>query len=180
MKTKHLTVGCVIAGCLIVSPFLVHNYFAKQEAEQQVNAQPPIVEEIKTGLAAVYYYEEDKAERYTAYQELHPELSDEDIVWQVNAGLDYPFYEIIQPADLTAPCLIVNKYYALAADYEPEDLVALPSGKKATTYDCASQCDQHFLQCFHKLFLLELYICRFPCKTSYFSRRYHRRASASR
>lgn len=131
-KAKYLTVGCVIAGGLIVMPYLVHNYFARQEAATEVNTPPPVVEEVKTGLAAIYYYEEDKAERYTAYQTLHPELSDGDVVWQVNAGLDYPFYENIQPADMTAPCLIVNKYYALASDYEPEDLVALPSGKKAT------------------------------------------------
>jgi len=132
MKTKYLTFGCVIVGCLLVSPFLVHNYLAQQEAAQEVVAPPQVVEEVKTGLAAIYYYEEDKADRYTAYQELHPELADEDIVWQVNAGLDAPFYENIQPADTTAPCLIVNKYYALSADYVPEDLVALPSGKKAT------------------------------------------------
>ena len=73
MKTKYLTFGCVIVGCLLVSPFLVHNYLAQQEAAQEVVAPPQVVEEVKTGLAAIYYYEEDKADRYTAYQELHPE-----------------------------------------------------------------------------------------------------------
>lgn len=132
MKMKYLTVGCVLAGCLVLAPFFVHDHLAKQEAAQQVNAEPPVVEEVKTGLEAVYYYEEDKAERYLAYQELHPELSDEDIVWQVNADLDFAFYENIQPVDLEAPYLIVNKYRALPADYVPEDMVALPSGKLAT------------------------------------------------
>lgn len=105
------------------------------DRQQELTATAPIIlqEEPMEGFAAVYYYEAENADRYTAYQTLHPELSIEDVVWQVNANLDWDFYTNIQAVENPeAVPVIVNKYYALAADYVPPDMVQLPSGKYAT------------------------------------------------
>lgn len=96
------------------------------------NPVPAIFAE-KNAYEGIYYYEADKLERYEAYQEQHPDMAAEDVVWLVNAQLDDAFYTNVQPvADPSAMPVIVNKYHQLAADYVPQDLVKLPSGKLAT------------------------------------------------
>lgn len=89
--------------------------------------------------AELYYYEADKQQRYEAYQAAHEELAAEDVVWQVNAGLDHDFYtEVTTVSDVDALPLIVNKYHQLPEGYVPADLQKLPSGKPATKATCAA------------------------------------------
>lgn len=98
---------------------------------------PAIVAVEKNPYAQLYYYEADKQARYEAYQALHTDLSADEVVWRVNAGLDYGFYTNIEPvADVNALPLIVNKYHQLPADYVPADLAKLPSGRLATKDTC--------------------------------------------
>ena len=63
----------------------------------------------------------DLLDRYLAYGQLNPELSAQEIVTQVNMGLDFPFYQNIslcpQPDSLT---VLVNKYNQLPGDYVPQ------------------------------------------------------------
>lgn len=56
-----------------------------------------IVDVEQNPYAKLYYYEADKKARYEAYQALHAELPADEVVWRVNAGLDYDFYTNIQP-----------------------------------------------------------------------------------
>lgn len=97
-----------------------------------------IVDVEQNPYAKLYYYEADKKARYEAYQALHAELPADEVVWRVNAGLDYAFYTNIQVADVSAMPLIVNKYYQLPDGYVPADLTALPSGRLATADTCAA------------------------------------------
>ena len=63
----------------------------------------------------------DRLDRYEAYHAQHPELTAEEAVVRVNAGLDAPPYgdpeEVEDPDSLTA---LVNQYHALPADYAPK------------------------------------------------------------
>lgn len=72
----------------------------------------------------------DNIDKYNAYRK-EKNISVEDAVTQVNIGLDHNYYteitEIDKPDDLL---VLVNKYRALPADYEPEDLVSLSNGKQ--------------------------------------------------
>jgi len=72
----------------------------------------------------------DKIDKYNAYK-AEKNVNVEDAVTQVNIGLDHDYYteitEIEKPDDLL---VLVNKYRALPADYEPEDLVNLSNGKQ--------------------------------------------------
>ena len=79
-----------------------------------------------------YYYEADKAERYVAYEQDNPGLSDDEVVWQVNTGLDGRVYEDYEAARYTETShYIVNKYRKLPDSFEPANLVDI-GGYKAT------------------------------------------------
>lgn len=81
----------------------------------------------------LYYYEEDKVKRYLAYSQRYPELSYEDVVWQVNAGVDQPHYtDVVEITDTEEEILLVNKYHKLPLDFEPKELVPLSSGPLVT------------------------------------------------
>ena len=71
--------------------------------------------------SAHYCYEEDNHERYEIYHSDNPELSVDEVVWQVNANLDKPFYGYDVPVeDISDPLVIVNKYYKVHSAQEPE------------------------------------------------------------
>lgn len=62
----------------------------------------------------------DLLDRYLAYAEAQPELTAEQVVLNVNMGLDRPFYsqtQAVEDPDSTA--VLVNKYHALSPDYVP-------------------------------------------------------------
>ncbi len=68
------------------------------------------------------YYIPEKEELYVEY--LYRYLSLRDVIEMVNTKRYLDLYTDIQPVDMTKGNLIlVNKYYQLAQDYEPDDLV---------------------------------------------------------
>ncbi|MFR0777993.1 MAG: M15 family metallopeptidase [Zhenhengia sp.] len=81
----------------------------------------------------LYYYEADKEERYLAYAERYPKLPYEEVVWQVNAGVDQPHYTgVTEITDTEEEIILVNKYHKLPLDFEPKELVPLSSGPLVT------------------------------------------------
>jgi D-alanyl-D-alanine carboxypeptidase len=75
---------------------------------------------------SLWYYDESHTERYAAFAALRPELSEDNIVWMVEADLDKPAYvdtsEASEPDSLTA---LINKHFYLPDDYTPSDLVTI-------------------------------------------------------
>lgn len=68
-------------------------------------------------------YKEENLERYKAYHKKNPDLLDAEIIWRTNAKLDYDFYTNVEEVkDLDSITIVVNKYYKLPDNYEPEDL----------------------------------------------------------
>lgn len=84
---------------------------------------PAIADNVANPYENIYYYEAENYDRYVSYAEAHPELSVDDVVWQVNSYLDYEFYTHDVEADVSSPYVIVNKYYKVADDYVPDNLV---------------------------------------------------------
>ena len=79
-------------------------------------------EESKEGNTIPYYKEEYK-ERYLNYQKSNPDLSQKQIIKNVNMQLDKEFYEDPLPAEyLNTEKVLVNKHYYLENDYVPEKL----------------------------------------------------------
>ena len=76
------------------------------------------------------YYKEEYEERYTSYAAQNPQLSDEDVVWMVNANQDKPKYNYDIPVSgYDDICIIVNKYYKVPDGYSPPDLVNVDGQK---------------------------------------------------
>ncbi len=71
-------------------------------------------------------FKEENLSRYEAYAEKHKNLTDEETVRLVNYNFDIKFYtEIKTSPNLHSKYVLVNKWYALPADYVPQNLVKL-------------------------------------------------------
>lgn len=69
-----------------------------------------------------YFYDE-YLDRYLKYKEKNPNLSNKQIIIDVNIGLDYPYYENTKKTKhLNQNYILVNKYNYLEKDYIPQKL----------------------------------------------------------
>ncbi len=76
----------------------------------------------------INYFKIEKIDRYLAYKEKNPNLTDQQIVTFVNIGLDQPYYtDTYENENVNSITVLVNKYYSLPADYIPFDLEKLSS-----------------------------------------------------
>ncbi len=81
-------------------------------------------ESIEEFFGAKYFIKENLS-RYMKYQEEHNTKVNTTISY-VNSNLDYEYYTNTKSADLKKDTLIlVNKYYALDKDYEPDNMVQI-------------------------------------------------------
>ena len=72
-------------------------------------------------------YLEKNYERYISYKEKNPSLSDDEVITNVNIGLDNKFYINIKSSNLEDGILVLcNKYNKLPKDYVPK-LVSMSS-----------------------------------------------------
>lgn len=83
-------------------------------------------QEISQEFEKVSYYDKTKEKRYINYQKKNKNLSIEDIVMNVNIGLDKPYYTNTKPAkNLNTNLILVNKYHYLTKSYVPNNLVPI-------------------------------------------------------
>lgn len=72
------------------------------------------------------YYLKKNLDSYLKYANENIEKSLTDVVAITNVGADKEWYKEVKPTDITKDnLLIVNKFYQLGNDYEPEDLVKI-------------------------------------------------------
>ena len=68
----------------------------------------------------------EKFQRYITYHRKVPAYSIHDVVYRVNVGLDYPFYENVTTTEYPYGLLVlVNKYNRLPEDFSQYNLVAM-------------------------------------------------------
>lgn len=83
-------------------------------------------QEISQEFEKVSYYDKTKEKRYINYQKKNKNLSIEDVVMNVNIGLDKPYYTNTKPAkNLNTNLILVNKYHYLTKNYVPNNLVPI-------------------------------------------------------
>lgn len=83
-------------------------------------------QEISQEFERVSYYDKTKEKRYINYQKKNKNLSIEDVVMNVNIGLDKPYYTNTKPAkNLNTNLILVNKYHYLTKSYVPNNLVPI-------------------------------------------------------
>lgn len=119
-KKRLALILAVFAASISLIIYLVSILLAPSPAPKKpIKKQPK-----KDPLAMIIYYQPELKQRYKNYQTKHPDLSDEDIVTQVNMNLDYNFYEkIVLQKNPTAIHTLVNKYYQLDPAFAPSELV---------------------------------------------------------
>lgn len=89
------------------------------ELEKKLKKLDNIDEELK-------YFNYNNIDRYITYKEEHKDLSLEDIITQVNIGLDNDFYvNSTETTYLNKKYILVNKYNELSENYVPKNLVEL-------------------------------------------------------
>lgn len=72
------------------------------------------------------YYLEKNLDRYLAYLKENPEVAMDDVVALVNVNRDRDFYEDMEETDTSkGDLMLVNKYYKLTKDYQPEEIVPI-------------------------------------------------------
>lgn len=97
----------------------------KENNNNQTKEEKELTQEEKNinKLRKISYYKEEYKDRYLKYQTENPNLSTEDIVTQVNIGIDQEFYTNTKPAEnLNTNLILVNKYNYVTEDYIPENL----------------------------------------------------------
>ena len=71
----------------------------------------------------ISYFREENIDRYIAYKEKNSELDDIQIIKEVNMNLDLtPYEDKFKALNLGKNTILVNKYYYLDKDYEPDNL----------------------------------------------------------
>ena len=131
VRIDRIIIALVLLAAVIFGLFiLISNIFSTPEEVSDPNIDIPA---IVADFSDLDFYIPENIDRYIAFQIRYPELTHADIVWRVNAHLDYEFYEkIIIIEDTTQPLLIVNKYYRLPREFRPPNLVELPNGMLVT------------------------------------------------
>ncbi len=77
-------------------------------------------------LSNVSYYKKEYLKRYLNYKKKNKQLTDEEVILHVNIGIDNEFYTNTKEAtNLNDFTILVNKYYYLKEDYEPNDLESI-------------------------------------------------------
>lgn len=78
----------------------------------------------------VDYYKKENINRYENYIKKNPTKSLEDVVTEVNIGIDIPFYSNIKQADNeNSHYILVNKYNYLNKNFVPNNLVSVDNTK---------------------------------------------------
>jgi D-alanyl-D-alanine carboxypeptidase len=75
-------------------------------------------------FSELYFYEEERLNRYLEYEAAHPELSPDEVVWRVDVDIDKPFYEDpVEITDTDSEQTLVNKHFKFSDDFVPAELV---------------------------------------------------------
>ena len=102
---------------------ILEQNFSEEEIGSLANASK---DEFLLELLQDEYFIKDNLSRYTAYHNEFLNDSARLVVAKINANTDYNYYTHDIDTDISKDYLmIVNKYYHLGEDYEPDDLVTI-------------------------------------------------------
>ena len=88
-----------------------------------------VIPVVNNSYSSVKYYNNAYLPRYETYKKKYPHKKIEQIIIEVNIGLDMPFYSNTQETKNYTRTILVNKYNYLSKDYIPNDLVTVDNTK---------------------------------------------------
>ena len=134
-----LLICILIIICIII--FLPKNNNKSKNNNHVLTTEEKNIQKLKK----IPYYKEELKERYLAYQKEHKELSIEDIITQVNIGIDQPYYTNTKPSEnLNTNLILVNKYNYLTEDYIPNNLEAIDASYARSGMQLVSEAKDAF------------------------------------
>ena len=94
-----------------------------KQKEKILTEQEKKYQELNNINKKLDYFKDDYLDRYLEYKKNNQNLSNEQIIKNVNMNLDLEKYEQTQPAKYqNTEKILVNKYYNVGQDYIPENL----------------------------------------------------------
>ena len=104
---------------LIIVGITINQNNKTPNSEQKLTQEEKILQNLKK----IPYYKKENKNRYLKYQQKHKNKKTEEIVTDVNIGIDKPYYTNTKPSKLlNSNLILVNKYNYLTEDYIPENL----------------------------------------------------------
>ncbi len=104
---------------LIIVGITINQNNKTPNSEQKLTQEEKILQNLKK----IPYYKKENKNRYLKYQQEHKNKKTEEIVTDVNIGIDKPYYTNTKPSKLlNSNLILVNKYNYLTEDYTPENL----------------------------------------------------------
>lgn len=125
MKKRKMKKGpkiILLIMLLIILGIGILSILQKETPKKELTRKEKLVNKMEK----ISYYRKENKERYIKYQKENQSLSIEDIITQVNIGIDKPYYTNTKPSDnLNTNLILVNKYNYVTEDYIPENLEPL-------------------------------------------------------
>ena len=91
--------------------------------EEKIDLLKEKYEKLENINEKIDFFIDNNIDRYISYKEKNKDLSLEQVVINVNIGLDNDYYTNVKPAiNLNSYNILVNKYNSLGKDYIPNDL----------------------------------------------------------
>ena len=132
-KNNLIILIIIIIGLLLITiiPSINKNNTSKtQDEKKELRREEKSLTEEEKKLKTlnninkkIDYFKKEYLDRYIEYKKENTNLSDEQVIKNVNMNLDKEKYEYKQAAKyLNTEKILVNKYYYLGPDYVPENL----------------------------------------------------------
>ena len=103
---------------------LLSKYYSKKELNKFTKDKKK--NKLLLSLMENKYYLHKNLDSYLEYQDLNPNKKLEDVIKEVNIRHNYAYYEGTVKTDTNLNNeMLVNKYYYLTEEYEPDDLVTI-------------------------------------------------------
>lgn len=131
-KAKKKTIIILLIFVIVIMSlfFLILNISKEKNKSQnrEIKVNETVDNSLSTKLKNEKYYIEKNLDRYLKYAEINTDLELSKIITDVNSNLDKTKYEDTEKTNTKDDNLmLVNKYYYLTEDYEPDDLITLTS-----------------------------------------------------
>lgn len=118
-KKVKIVLTFLVCIIIITTTIIVSTKNGNKTSEKILTQEEKIIKELKK----IPYYKEENKDRYISYQKENKNLDREEIVTNVNIGIDKPYYTNTKQAEnLNTNIILVNKYNYLTEDYVPENL----------------------------------------------------------
>ena len=119
----------------------------EKEKEKEKTEEEIKLEKLNNIDKKIDFFKMDYLDRYLSYKEKNPTLNDEQVVVDVNIGLDNKFYENRKDSpNKYTNIVLCNKFYYLGEDYEPKNLTLInekySSDKRYMEEDAAKAFEQ--------------------------------------